>query len=99
MRLQLPVVWNKNRLEFGSESWDAKFVVPSLIYPNPLNPNRYVVINSGFTFRGFGSNATQVPMLPDFAFVDVREPATPLTPGNVLKAGFFDEDWGLTRDE
>ena len=99
MGLQLPVVWNKDRLEFGSESWDAKVVVPSLIYPNPLNPNRYVVINSGFTFRGFGSNATQVPMLPDFAFVDVREPSTPLAPGKVLKAGFFDEDWGLTRDE
>jgi hypothetical protein len=95
---QLPVRWNNDRLEFGSESWDAKVVVPSLIYPNPLNPDRYVVINSGFTFRGFGSNATQVPMLPDFAFVDVREPATSLAPGKVLKAGFFDEEWGLNRE-
>ena len=99
MGLQLPVVWNGNRLEFGSESWDTKDVVPLLIYPNPLNPERYVVINSGFTFRGFGSNATQVPMLPDFAFVDVRQPSTSLEPGKVLKAGFFDENWGLNRHE
>ena len=96
---KLPVKWINKTLEFGSESWDAKMVAPSFIYPNPLNPDRYVVLNSGFTFRGFGSNATQVPMLPDFAFIDVREPATTLVPGKVLKAGFFDEKWGLNREE
>ena len=30
---------------------DAAHHVPILIYPNPLNPQRYVVLNSGFTFR------------------------------------------------
>ncbi len=36
---------------------------PVLIYPNPLNPSRYVVINSGFTFpQNAGlSNAQQTP--------------------------------------
>src|SRR5262245_48452993 len=45
-----------------------------LIYPNPLNPKRYVVLNSGFTFRGFGSNADQTPKLPDYAIVGVNTP-------------------------
>ena len=34
---------------------------PILIYPNPLNPNKYVVLNSGFTFREYDylNNARQ----------------------------------------
>ena len=43
-----------------------------LIYPNPLNPKKYVVLNSGFTFREFDylNNARQIPKLPDWAVVD-----------------------------
>ena len=47
------------------------------IYPNPLNPGRYVVLNSGFTFREYDylNNARQTPKLPDWAVVDTRTPA------------------------
>ena len=43
-----------------------------LVYPNPLNPKKYVVLNSGFTFREFDNlnNARQIPKLPDYAVVD-----------------------------
>jgi hypothetical protein len=68
-----------------------------LICPNPLNPQRYVVLNSGFTFREYDylNNARQVPKLPDFAVIDVRAPQTPRGPGAVVAAGFFDEHWQL----
>ena len=48
--------------------------MPVLIYPNPLNPKRYVVLNSGFTFREYDylNNARQVPKLPDYAVIDVE---------------------------
>lgn len=66
----------------------ASGAVPVLIYPNPLQPDRYVVVNSGFTWGAFGSdnNAQQCPKLPDWA---VRS----LADGQVLDAGFFDERW------
>src|SRR5262249_46213089 len=34
-----------------------------MIYPNPLNPKKYVVLNSSFTFREFDylNNARQIP--------------------------------------
>lgn len=92
---ELPVAWEADRVSLGRESWDANSVVPLLIYPNPLNTKKYIVINSGFTFRGFGSNATQVPRLPDFALVSTDVPADAEEPGKVLKAGFFNEQWGL----
>ena len=60
----------------GPYLFDAARHVPVMIYPNPLNPGKYVVINSGFTFRGFGSNATQVPRLPDYAVIDARTRAS-----------------------
>jgi poly(3-hydroxybutyrate) depolymerase len=66
-----------------------------LIYPNPLNPKKYVVLNSGFTFReaDYLSNARQTPKLPDWAVVDTAVPPDGRFPGKILQAGFFNEDW------
>ncbi len=71
------------------------------IYPNPLNPKKYVVLNSGFTFREYDylNNARQVPKLPDYAVIDVTTPPNSRTPGKVVRAGFFDEQWKLQADD
>ena len=74
--------------------------VPVLIYPNPLNPKKYVVLNSGFTFREYDylNNARQVPKLPDYAVIDVTTPPTSRYPGQGrVGAGFFDEKWQLPK--
>jgi hypothetical protein len=65
------------------------------VYPNPLNPKRYVVLNSGFTFREYDylNNARQIAKLPDWALVDIRVPANSRWPGKVVDAGFFGESW------
>jgi hypothetical protein len=77
--------------------WPAAPQALILIYPNPLNPKKYVVLNSGFTFRepDYLSNARQTPKLPDYAIVDVSTlPDTRSRfPGSILKAGFFNEEW------
>jgi hypothetical protein len=72
-----------------------------MIYPNPLNPKKYVVINSGFTFREYDylNNARQVPRLPDWAIVDISEPPTTQWPGRIVNAGFFDEQWQWQAEE
>ena len=73
--------------------------VPILIYPNPLNPKRYVVLNSGFTFREYDylNNARQVPKLPDWAVVDVSTPPSSRWPGKVVAADFFNDRWELPK--
>jgi hypothetical protein len=77
--------------------WPASQQALILVYPNPLNPKKYVVLNSGFTFRepDYLSNARQTPKLPDYAVVDVSTlPDTRSRfPGKILKAGFFNEEW------
>jgi pimeloyl-ACP methyl ester carboxylesterase len=91
----LPARWDEKRLQVAGNEYDADFHVPLLIYPDPLNPDRYVVLNSGFTFREYAylNNARQVPMLPDWAVVDVRQPPTTQFPGRIADADFFDEHW------
>lgn len=92
---RLPIAWDDQSLQVGRKSFDAAHHAPVLIYPNPLNPDRYVVLNSGFTYREFAylNNARQVPKLPDWAVIDLRTPADSLWPGKVVAADFFDENW------
>ena len=72
-----------------------------MIYPNPLNGNRYVVLNSGFTFRqaDHKTNSRQVAKLPDYAVIDLTTPPDDKTPGAIPAAGFFDEHWKLQKDD
>ena len=92
---KLPLSWNADALEFAGKSYDAKSHVPLLIYPNPLNRGKYVVLNSGPTFReGHDrTNSLQNPKLGDWAIINLTEPPSDTAPGRVVKVGFFDEDW------
>lgn len=92
---QLPITWDAQALTFRGKTYDAKHHAPILVFPNPLNPSRYVVLNSGITFRteGYGNNALQTAKLPDWSIVDLRTPPGPRWPGKIVAAGFFDESW------
>ena len=98
---KLPITWTAEEITVGKKSYDAAQHAPVMIYPNPLNPQRYVVLNSGFTYREFAylNNARQVPKLPDWAVIDLRTPPDSLWPGKVVAADFFDESWQLKPDE
>jgi hypothetical protein len=94
---QLPIRWSDKRLAVGDREYDAEHHAAALVFPNPLNPQRYVVLNSSFTYREYDylNNARQVAKLPDWAVIDVRTPPDARWPGNVVAADFFDEQWKL----
>jgi dienelactone hydrolase len=98
---KLPLGWGGQQVQLGQKTFSAENHVPLLIYPNPLNPKRYVVLNSGFTFREYDylNNARQVAKLPDFAVIDVNTPPSSRFPGKIVTAGFFDEEWKLQAKE
>lgn len=93
---KLPIHWTQQKLDANGKAHDAAANVPVLIYPNPLNPARYIVLNSSFTYREYDylNNARQVPKLPDWAVIDLTQPRTTQAPGRIADAGFFDEHWG-----
>jgi hypothetical protein len=92
---KLPINWDSDNVRVGDKTYGSAQHVPLLIYPNPLNPKKYVVLNSGFTYREYDylNNARQVPKLPDYAVVDIKIPISSRSPGGIVAAGFFGEKW------
>jgi len=87
---KLPIRWTKSEIAVGSRTFSAVDHVPVLIYPNPLNPTRYVVINSGHTFGDAdfrGTNAWLYPRLGDYSVLTAA--------GEIALSGFFNEQWRL----
>lgn len=87
---QLPLKWTRQGLEVNGRKYGPE-AIPVLIYPNPLNPERYVVINSGHTWTRReldASNAQLFPRLPDWAVLKLGDQAP-----EVLAADYFDEAW------
>ena len=93
----LPIRWRNDAIVVGDRRFSTDHHALISISPNPLNPERYVVLNSGFTYREFAylNNARQVSKLPDWAVVDLDTAPDTLWPGKIVAAGFFDETWKL----
>ena len=97
---KLPIKWSADGVRLGKDGkqFTADNHVVAMIYPNPLNPDKYIVLNSGFTFREYDylNNARQIPKLPDWAILDVNQPTTSRRPAGIADAAFFGERWELT---
>ncbi|PQO45516.1 prolyl oligopeptidase family serine peptidase [Blastopirellula marina] len=92
---KLPLSWDEKEVALGETKVDAEHHVPVMVYPNPLNPKKYLVINSGPTFRESHdrTNSLQNPKLPDWAILDIRQKPDASSAGKVIGADFFDEAW------
>ena len=86
---RLPIQWTRREITVGSQKVPADGHVVVMIYPNPLNPQRYVVLNTGHTFTAnritAGTESMFFPRLGDYALLTAA--------GDVKVAGLFDEQW------
>ena len=93
---RLPIKWTATSVTVGDKIYPADSSVPLMVFPNPLNPKKYVVLNSGFTFHDLDNNDKMNPKLPDWAVVDITKPGDINLPtAAVGPVGFFDETWKL----
>jgi hypothetical protein len=92
---KLPIRWTREEVAAGTQTFPAAAHIPALVYPNPLNPARYVVLNSGLTIdeREYHSDYS-MPKLGDLAILKVE--AGSETPA-VAFATLFDEQWRLPK--
>lgn len=95
---KLPVRWAKDSFEVNGQTYDTKTHTLSMIYPNPLNRRRYVVINSGHTmhekdFRA--SNSWLFPKQGDIAVQKYPAGANDPTGATTVWAEMFDSNWKL----
>ncbi|MBD3676184.1 MAG: prolyl oligopeptidase family serine peptidase [Planctomycetaceae bacterium] len=72
----LPISWSEKSIVADGQTFDPNKQGLAMIYPNPLQANKYIVINSGHTFHEEqfkASNAQLYPRLGDFAIVDLTK--------------------------
>ena len=97
---KLPLTWTAERVTLAGKEYHAADHVPAIIAPNPLPgcERRYVVLNSGHTFREAELSKVNYLLFPrwgDWAVLQIdpkRDAAAPAEE-NVLRAGFFNEDF------
>jgi poly(3-hydroxybutyrate) depolymerase len=96
----LPLAWSRDTLRLGGQDYSAQGHLPALIAPSPFSGanTRYVVLNSGHTFRETELaklNYLLFPRWGDWAVIRVDPMADRSAPlkDNVQSAGYFDEQW------
>ncbi|HEV3143085.1 MAG TPA: hypothetical protein VGZ47_04290 [Gemmataceae bacterium] len=92
----LPLQWSKETIRFGGKTFDAAKHLPAMIYPNPLNPNRYVVLNSGHTFHADSlgkTNALLFPRLGDHAILKPTPTKDDPLAFETADVGILDDYW------
>ena len=89
---RLPVKWTANEIVIAGRTFPAATHTIALIYPNPLNPNRYVVLNTGHTFSPKLFDDLHWYLYPRYGDYAVLDKATRA----IQLAGFFDQNWQVS---
>ena len=94
----LPLRWTEREIELNGVRYETGSHGICLIFPNPLNPRRYVVINSGMTMREkdfVASNSWLFPKLGDAAVIRFTEESDGSFAEETVFATIFTESWTL----
>lgn len=91
---KLPLKWTDKAIELAGKSYGTSSHIPVMIYPNPLNPKRYVVLNTGLSGPGPGAPLSSYG---DYAVLNIgmaAEAKVGIVAG-IADSGLFDENWKL----
>jgi hypothetical protein len=96
----LPLIWTRETVRLAGREYPAADHLPALIGPSPLSgdAHRYVVLNSGHTFRAAELSTLNYLLFPrwgDWAVLQVDPSRATDAPADekVIQAGYFDEAW------
>lgn len=88
---KLPIQWNKDTITVGGKTYSTADHMPVLIYPNPLNSSRYVVINTGLPANNFNQQSGY----GDYAILKLAQANGRAVATEVADGGVFNEFWQL----
>jgi len=89
---KLPVTIGDHRYTVLGKTYEGQSLGLAMCYPNPLNPDRYVLIYSGPLHGRKLSSNHKHDLLPDFVVFDADKFTTGDTEAAVC-GGWFDVDW------
>ena len=100
----LPVRFEGNAIVAGKERFSGPEVALHMIYPNPLNPERYVLVGGGLSHRGTANlhktgldiaASIQFPNSAAYDYVIFDQSFLGKVEDRYLKAGHFNGNWQL----
>ncbi|MCR4439319.1 MAG: NPCBM/NEW2 domain-containing protein [bacterium] len=100
---ELPIQFRRNGVQVGERRFSGEDVGAALVYPNPLNPGRYVVVLAGVSWRAVTGLLKRIGTEFDYVVFDARTvgrhalQGTMTVEGTALLCGFFDQDWQLDK--
>ncbi|HET8940304.1 MAG TPA: extensin family protein [Polyangiales bacterium] len=95
---QLPIRVESDAVVVGTTRYTDKGVGTKFIYPNPLNPKRYVIVQAAPTVEAVRAGYNLPDFLPDYVVYDAKTTrARPrlLFPAPPPALGFFNQAWQL----
>ena len=100
LRDQLPIDTRGDSVVLGDQIVRGDNLTAIFVYPNPLNPDRYVVVMSGTSPQALDALRWAPRFLPDFIVYGGEIRANMLDQRTfrgqpVTAGGFFDDSWGL----
>ena len=98
---RLPIRIERNAIVAGGRRYVGADIGLKMIYPNPLNPSRYILINAGVTSGAiteiYNIGDPLYDPLPDYVIFDRKDVA--YDRHYFLEAGYFDRNWDLVSGE
>lgn len=102
MRDRLPIRVEPGAVVLGTRRFEGDDIGTRFIYPNPLAPEHYVIVQAGATAAAAAAGNNLPDFLPDYVVYDgaaTREHQRLVMPRQGTRAiGFFDDRW-LVRPE
>ena len=100
---QLPIKLEPGAIILGSQRFTGKRVGTRFICPNPLAPNRYLVVQAGNSAGAVAAGNNLPDFLPDYVIYDGKSSSR--RPRGIfqrkrqpLASGFFDDRWQLPAE-
>ena len=94
---KLPIQIGSDYFQVDGQKFTGPDIGLAMIYPNPLNPDRYVVVFSGYPWGEMRGSNHKYDLLPDFIIYNNQfDPA--VKTNHSLCAGFFDTQWKLSDE-
>lgn len=98
---QLPIRIEKDSIRVADRVYRGEAPVASFIYPNPLNPDRYVLIHTATTIEGLFYAGHLPQVVPDYIVYDGpkwhRKKERVLKDRAIFEADFFDKYWHVKK--
>jgi pimeloyl-ACP methyl ester carboxylesterase len=100
---KLPIQVLPDGVMLGKERLSGERVGVKFIYPNPLAPNRYVIVQAGVSTDAVAAGHNLPDFLPDYVVYDKRTTATRPRlifnhQGRPIAQGYFDRFWQLPTE-